>query len=193
MSLLDEFEKLSLPYRLKEVSFPYELKKVNRRGTVNQRPESVAEHVYSSLFLAKHFLPKVPISLNESKVTSMLLYHALPKVMLGDSFILDAAASPESISKSLSILKDKFPGLISKEVYSACEEYFIGNSVEAKFVKAIKALDPIVHSINIDEWKSNGFNESKLRELKEPLFKEFPVLLEFFNDLVKSLVERNLL
>lgn len=63
-------------------------------------------------------------------------------------------------------------------------EYELGESLEARFCKAIDKLEPIHHLHQSDYVISTGFTEGVLREKKEYVIKEFPEMLKMFNGLI---------
>jgi putative hydrolase of HD superfamily len=181
-----DFEQIHLIYKLKEVE---------RKGTVSsKRYESAAEHVYSSLILARYFLKKID-GLDEKRVMDMLLYHDVVEVYAGDTFILDEKllnTKKEREQNASTKLVTNLPSELSVEFKYAFLEFEEGKTKEAKFCKAIDALDPIMHSLHKPaEWKDHGFTERKIRDKKEHLFKEFPIMLDFFNDLIQYLKREN--
>ena len=44
-----------------------------------------------------------------------------------------------------------------------------------------------------EDWIKYHFTESKLRKYKEPILKEFPLLLKFFNNTIKELKKKKIL
>ncbi len=170
----------------------YKLKNVSRRGTVDgTRFESTAEHIYSTLFLALHFLPKIEQQLDESKIIRMILVHDLVEIYAGDTFILDEDHHLTKNDRELHAyekLKKTLPQTHESEYLPLWEEFEAQQTLEAKYVKAIEEIDPMMQSIQRpQEWIKNGFSEEKLRVKKEKSFKEFPILQEFFETLIKHL------
>jgi len=174
----------------------YELKEVERTGLVKERHESTAEHTYSSIALAEYFLKKHP-KLDELRVIKLILYHDFAEIHAGDTFILDDKKRENKIEKedaAMKTLKKELPKETAAEMKTVWKEYKENKTDEAKFARAMDALDPIVHVIHQpEEWKKYGFTEKKLRAYKEPYVKDFPVLLKFFNEMIEELKKRKVI
>lgn len=168
----------------------YELKKVERKGEVNGRYETSAEHTYSCLILARYFLDKIKQPIDHLKVMNMLLFHDVIEIESGDTFNLEhnEENSKEQELKeqeSLHILKDKIPAKISKDFEKLFYEFEEMKTIESKFCKAIDKLDPVLHNLYGKKiWQKNGFNETILRKNKEKYFKEFPEIMEIFEQIL---------
>ena len=67
-------------------------------------------------------------------------------------------------------------------------EFEKGESREAKFAKAIDALDPIIHELDYKEdWE--GWSEEFLKKKKGRFFAEFPCLQRAFEEVLSVLKE----
>ncbi|MFH0797977.1 MAG: HD domain-containing protein [Candidatus Woesearchaeota archaeon] len=183
---MEDIEKLHHLYKLKEI---------NRHGIVKGRRESTAEHVYSCMILAEYFLPKIKQKLDELKIMKMLLFHDIVEIEAGDTFVLDKKAritQQKKEANGFKVLKTKIPKELSKEYHKLWREYEAGKTLEAKFCQAIDKLDPILHHLdNSAPWKKYKFTEQKLREQKERYFKEFPVIMKMFNELIEVANKKN--
>ena len=181
---------------LEKLYTPYKLKRVERQGKVGQRNETTAEHVFSSITLAQYFLKKYP-DINELKVLKLIVYHDYGEIHAGDTGVLNTKERAQKAlleARAFCQLEKELPEEIAKDMKEAWEEYEENKTREAQFVHAIDALDPILHSIyQPEEWKANGFTEKKLRTVKEPRLREFPQLMEFFEELVTELRKRNII
>jgi len=174
----------------------YKLKEVKRTSKVKDRPESTAEHTYSCIMLAQYFIKKYP-KLNEKKIIQMILYHDMGEIYAGDTFILENKKREEKEreeNKAMKKLQKEVPEELAEEMANSWKEYSENKTKEAKFVRAIDALDAIIHVIKQpEEWKKYGFTEKKLRQYKEPFFKEFPIILKFFNKMIEELKEEKII
>ncbi|MBW3020104.1 HD domain-containing protein [Candidatus Woesearchaeota archaeon] len=183
---MNKFERLFIPYKLKEVK---------RRAEVEDRQESTAEHIFSSLILAQYFLKK--IDLDESRVNKLILYHDMVEIYSGDTFILDEEhhkSKKERENKALDRLKQELPEELSKDLEKYWLEYENGETKEARFCMAIDKLDGMYQNIKSPHlWKKWNFTEEKLRSKKEHLFQEFPEMLNFFNELIEYLKEKKVI
>ena len=175
---------------LEELRVPYKLKEVERKGNVQNRLETTAEHTFSSIWLAEYFLKKHP-ELDELKVLKLILYHDFCEIHSGDHFILDKKkwkGKEKLENDAVKKLLKEVPNEMKKDLQEAWEEYSAGKTKEARFAKAIDALDAVIQvSTQPKAWIKYGFTEKKLREYKEPQFKDFPLIMNFFNEIIEEL------
>ncbi|MBW2983236.1 HD domain-containing protein [Candidatus Woesearchaeota archaeon] len=171
------------------------LKEVERYGEVAGRRESAAEHVFSSMVLARLLLPKVSAGLDEHHVLLLLLYHDLVESEAGDVFILDEDESKEAREdEAARAIRDRLPAKVSEEFWSCWREFCGQSSLEARFVKAVDQLDPMFHSLEQPElWARYGFTAEKLRDKKGSYMKAFPELERLFEDLLAYAEERGII
>ncbi len=110
------------------------LKQLPRTGWVRsnvEHPESVAAHSWGMAILALRLAPK---ELDLIKVLSMCLVHDLPEVIVGDLTPYDNTTNKAEMERNA--MKQLAP-----EWLELFEEYEVGESKEAKFVKQIDKLD----------------------------------------------------
>lgn len=181
---------------IEQILIPYKLKKIKRVNTVDKRQESDAEHIYTMLVLFEHFLPMHP-ELDAEKIRLMILYHDLPEVYAGDCDFLDTRGREQKREKEAEAakrLEKELPKTISKKFLTAWEEYEENKTLEARFVHALDALDPLLQAIeNREKIGDRGYTEEKLRERKTKYFDEFPLLKEFFDEAIEALKRNRLM
>ena len=110
------------------------LKQLPRTGWVRsnvEHPESVAAHSWGMAILALRLAPK---ELDLIKVLSMCLVHDLPEIIVGDLTPYDNTTNKAEMERNA--MKQLAP-----EWLELFEEYEVGESKEAKFVKQIDKLD----------------------------------------------------
>lgn len=160
----------------------YGLKKVERANSVSGRKESPAEHIWSCLILADYFMSMVGRKLDRLKVYELLMYHDLVEIETGDVNLLNGEErknKKEKEAKAVMTLKKKIPGVLGDKLNSLFKEYEAGKTKEARFARAVDALDAELHELDYKEdWK--GWTEEFLRRTKGPLFEEFPEIKEAF-------------
>lgn len=165
------------------------LKEVTRANSVKQRKESTAEHVYSCMLLANYFLDLIDQDLDKVKVYEMLMFHDLVEIEVGDIPINkkhNPRLKQNQELQAAQILQNKLPKQQGQKFYSSFLEFEELQTSEAKFVKAIDALDPIIHEMDYKEdWK--GWTKEFLIEKKEKYFEPFPKLKEIFHELLNCL------
>ncbi|MBD3209072.1 HD domain-containing protein [Candidatus Woesearchaeota archaeon] len=176
---------------------PYKAKLVERVGRTGDRHESMAEHVFSSLLLARTLEKRINRKLDVHRAESLILYHDLVEIKSGDAFVLDdeaRAGKVEREKEAVQELAKELPAEIRDEVLSCFGEYVANESWEAKFAHAVDALDPILHSFeDHPAWKKYGFTVAKLREKKLAAIEPFPELVELFEELIRIQEERGVI
>ena len=170
---------------LKQLRYGYGLKQVERSCSVAKRKESAAEHSWSCLILADYFLTK--IKLDRLKVYEMLIYHDLVEIETGDVDILNVEkrySKKEQELKAIKVVEKKVPPLLSLKIKKLFLEFEEQKTKEAKFSKAIDALDAEIHELDYKkDWQ--GWTEAFLRKSKEHLFADFPELRKMFEETTK--------
>ncbi|MEK6846531.1 MAG: HD domain-containing protein [Nanoarchaeota archaeon] len=169
---------------LDKLRYPYRMKSVERSNRVKERRESSAEHTWSCLVLADYFLGKVKQKLDREKVHIMLLYHDLVEIEVGDVNLIDDAGRKDKKEKELAaaeVISQKLPSGLGKKYLLLFQEFEECKTLEAKFCKAIDALDAELHELDYKEdWK--GWTEELLRKKKGSLFEEFPEMKALFEE-----------
>lgn len=183
---------------LKRLQFFYGLKSEIRYGekrTDPNNPESVAEHVYGMHVLFDYFWPleDSEAKWNQVKMRQMINFHDLDEVIVGDVIgYLKTAADKEKEVEAQAQVLDSVPQSMRSTLEVLLEEYETRESVEAKFIKAIDKIEPVVHVYN-----ENGkrlLNEMRTTKeqhdsIKLPYFKPFPVIHRFYDVSINKMVE----
>ncbi len=174
---------------VKRLQFFYGLKREIRYGEERSdmsNPESVAEHVYGMYVLLNYFLPLEDIESNWSRerIEKMILLHDLDEVITGDK--IGYLKTKEDVANEEVALIDVYkaiPESMREESELLLKEYHKRETPEAKFVKAIDKIEPIVHLFN------EGGKELLARmkttyeqnaSIKIQFFEEFPVIMHFY-------------
>lgn len=173
-----EFEKVLEIYRLKSV---------DRTSSVKNRKESSAEHSWSCLILADYFLTRTNSKLDRLKVYELLLWHDVVEIEAGDICLSkedERKNKAECELKAMEKLKHYLPAVLKNKFKSLFLEFEEMKTPEARFAKAIDKLDAEIQEMDYkQDWK--GWTEEFLRKHKEPYFKEFPEILEMFEETTK--------
>ena len=161
----------------------YKLKEVERSAPVGKRQESSAEHSWSCLILADYFMSIMKTKLDKTKVYEMLMYHDIVEIETGDVCVskTEERKNKKQIEiKAMQKLKEDFPEAIKEKVWNLFVEFEEAKTKEAKFAKAIDALDSEIHFLDYKSaWK--GWTPEMVREVKPwNLVKEFPELEEAY-------------
>lgn len=165
------------------------LKSVYRYNSVENRKESSAEHSWSCLILADYFLSIMKAKINRIKVYEILMYHDVIEIEMGDIPLHPNVKKVHNDDSSyINELEKKLPVPLNTKFVELYQEYKEQKTIEAKFAKAIDALDAEIHELDYkNDWK--GWNEEFLIKSKAHLFNEFPEMKKIFNEIVIYLRE----
>lgn len=165
----------------------YKLKRVERANSVEERKESPAEHSWSCLMLADYFLSLGRSRLDKLKIYELLMYHDLVEIETGDINLLDGdkrTNKKEKEFQAMEKIKEKIPAKMKEKFVLLFKEFEEGKTLEARFAKAIDALDAEIHEMDYKEdWK--GWTEEFLRKSKEKYFEGFPEIKKMFEETIK--------
>jgi len=164
------------------------LKTVYRATNLDDRHESTADHTYSCLLLADLFLKEHP-KINKLKVYELLMYHDVVEIESGDTDITldsDKEEQKKREREGFLRLKDKIPKQLKEKYVEIYKDFEEGKSVEARFARAIDYFEPIINELDHkNHW--DGWSEEDLRRRKQKKFKEFPIIMSAFEDIIKYL------
>lgn len=128
-----------------------------KRGVSADLCESVAEHTLGvallALFLADTYFPELDLL----KILKMALIHDLGEVYTGDltpDDPIDSQEKYQSEVQSVYKILDKFPN--GRHFIKLWEEYEVGTSPEAKFVRQIDRLEM---GLQAGVYEHQGFNQ----------------------------------
>ena len=167
------------------------LKSVYRFAKVGNRNESSAEHSWGALMLADFYLTKMEqngssVKLDRLRVYELIMYHDVVEIEAGDTPMgpnIDRAGKNKLENDAADLLTKKLPNIIADKYLKLFFEFQNQKTVEARFAKAIEAMEADIHELDYKEdWK--GWTEEFLKHEKEHLFGEFPELKKSFEELV---------
>lgn len=147
------------------------LKDVVRAGWVRNdvnNPESVASHSWGMAILALKLTPK---ELDLSKVLSLCLVHDIPEVRVGDLTPHDDCSTKSE--DELQAMRELAP-----EWLSLFQEYELGESDEAKFVKQLDKLDMGLQAMIYESKQGLDLSEFKTSALSKISNLELSSLIE---------------
>lgn len=174
------------------LKFLIDFQKVERRIHVpgSEKWENDAEHSYQMALLAWYLINTNNYDLDLEKVILLCLAHDLVEAYAGDSFFYDDKARETKKEREAQALKK-----IRKEYNSFTQlhqiivEYEKGSSKEAKFVRAVDKLIPVLN-IYIDggrSWKEAGVSLENILSKKDAPLMASPELAHIWEDLKKIL------
>jgi len=171
----------------------YHLKNINRECSVGLRKESSAEHSWSCLILADYFLTIIKNNhLDRLKVYELLMYHDVVEIEAGDIPIHHEEKrknKQELELKAAQKLKEDFPDKIKEKFIALFIEFEDQKTREARFAKAIDALDSLMHELDYKkDWQ--GWSEEQVRRYHGAYVKLFPELAESFDKMLNFCKEQ---
>lgn len=155
---------------IKQIEFISELEKLKliyRQNSVlgQERQENSAEHSWHIALMA--IILKDSINFNDIdifKVVKMLLIHDIIEIDAGDNFQLDDSEKEQIQEKEIKGAKRIFgllPSNQSKEFNDLWNEFEKEETKEAKFAKALDALQPVINHYLTGKENTNPHNLTK--------------------------------
>lgn len=195
---LESFDEETVLRETEKLLYLYTLKHVIRYGQTRDESdytESVAEHVFGMHILADYFRPLEDPNavLTMERVYQLITWHELDEIETGD--IPSVRKTDEDriqAARMLDISLNRLPSLLNNSVRNVSAEYENQSSPEAKYVKAIDKLEPLIHSYHPlgkgTQHQLKLTTESSVR-IKEPYIKDFP-FIKVFSDTLHSVMDR---
>lgn len=167
-------------------------KSVYRRNSVGDRKESCAEHTWSALVLADMFLTHNTHNLDTLRVYELLLYHDAVEIITGDT-PLHPDVPPEDKTQAEALaaqeLARHIPQSLKHKYLALHNEYAKQRTPEARFAKAVDALDALILALDHPE-DFEGYTKEFFLEKKGPVFEEFPEIKDVFYDVLTYIDEQ---
>ncbi len=187
--ILADVAKLQYLYKLKEVT-RYDLPR-----SVEDSTESVAEHLYGMQLLAQYFLPLEDIhkELNRARIYELITVHDLDEIETGDyiSYIKTAVHRLESEAAIPKVLFH-LPEHIKEGVSALVFEYEAQNTPEARFVKALDKIEPLLQVYNEKGrlvMKRNKCTKEDSLRVKIAYIENFPFIKTFALTIHQELID----
>ncbi len=162
------------------------LKSIYRHCSVGDRKESTAEHTWSCLMLADFFLGLDDHGLDRLKVYELLMYHDVVEIEAGDTPLhpnMSSEGKKEREEKAASKLTLSLPEHQAEKFRELFDEFEAQETKEARFAKAIDALEAGIHELDYKEdWKE--WTKEFLVQKKSALFDDFPEIKKVFEEIV---------
>lgn len=189
-----------LPGQLRFVGDIDRLKSVLRQTYLmnGARRENSAEHSWhlAMMVLLLHGYSREKV--NVLKCVKMALIHDIPEILAGDVFIYDARARRGYLGRELASARKLFgrlPRMQAREFLSLWKECETGESPEARLVRAVDRLEPLMcnYATRGRAWKAHGVRASQVRELNMPRMKAVPEIGKFVDGLIADAVRKGFL
>lgn len=196
-----KLEKLTPEFILSEVKklqYLYGLKHEIRYG--QSRPEgdlteSVAEHIYGMHLLAHYFLPLEDPNgqWDRLRIFNMITTHDLDELETGDtiSWLKTPAMYAAEEAAALQVV-ERAPANLQRFIMDSHTEYNTRTTVEAKFVKAIDAFEPLVQvysPFGRGVMQLNKPTPENNRSIKDPHIIHFKVMWQYYEVLHQALID----
>jgi putative hydrolase of HD superfamily len=194
---------MNFEHLLKQVAFIHEIDKVKyilRKTKLfkSERNENDAEHSWHLAIMAIILAEYANEPVDILKVVKMLLIHDVVEIDAGDIFLYDTTINHTNTEAELKAAKRIF-GLLPDEqaadLMAIWEEFESGETMEAKFARAMDRLEPLLQNISNDggTWKEFGVSYEKVLEKKSVIQKGSDQLWEFARELINESVKNGIL
>ncbi len=183
---------------VRKIQYLYGLKREIRYGqsrTENDITESVAEHLYGMHLLAHYFLPLENPSgdWDRLKILTMITLHDFDEIETGDT--IGYLKTPEMYAAERiaqeTVIK-KSPTHLQPHFRDHLDEYEAQTSTEARFVKAIDRLEPLLQTYSPFGKEIFAKNKTKLehsQKIKDAYIKPFPVMYTYYQTLEQTMAD----
>jgi putative hydrolase of HD superfamily len=190
--------KMNFEHLLKQVAFIHEIDKVKyilRKTKLfnSERNENDAEHSWHlavmAIILAEYANEPVDIL----KVVKMLLIHDVVEIDAGDIFLYDTTIShtnTEAEQKAAERIFGLLPPEQAVNLVAIWKEFELGETMEAKFARAMDRLEPLLQNISNGggTWKEFDVRYEKVLEKKDIIAKGSEHLWAFAKELIDESV-----
>lgn len=186
----------------KQVQFINELEKlktVKRRNLTldNKRPENSAEHSWHLAMMVPILAPYSKTKIDQLKVIKMLLVHDLGEIYDGDTWLYSSAGKEETQQRELAAFKQlisSLPFSQQSELMALFTEFEAQETDDAKFAKAIDAIQPLLNHLHVSDENENpdAIKASMVRERKAFVKDYAPELWAMVEETIAESVKKGL-
>jgi 5'-deoxynucleotidase YfbR-like HD superfamily hydrolase len=170
------------------LQYLYRLQRVIRSGltrTETVQTESVADHLYGMGVLVSYFakLEDLEDKLAMATVARLITWHDIGEIVTGDVIgFLKTASDRQYETSALAEVIAQSPILLQTEIATTIQEYKAQETLEARFVKAVDKIDPVIYFFNDNGKKVFTVSPATKAQhcaIKEPYIKDFPYISRF--------------
>lgn len=196
---ISEFTEEKVISEAEKILYIYTLKHVIRYGQTREDldyTESVGEHIFGMHVLVDYFRPleDPERKLDMEKIYQLITWHELDEIETGD---IPANHKTEAdrayATKIIPDIVKKVPESLQNIAQTMSDEYEEVSSPEAKYVKAIDKIEPLIHSFDprgVEVQHELNHTVEKSMNVKEKHIKDFPYIKHFSDTLHKVMEER---
>ncbi|SDT66351.1 putative hydrolases of HD superfamily [Mucilaginibacter mallensis] len=194
---------MNFEHLLKQVAFIHEIDKVKyilRKTKLfnSERNENDAEHSWHLAVMAIILAEYANEPVDVLKVVKMLLIHDVVEIDAGDIFLYDTNISHTNTAaeqKAAERIFGLLPTEQAEELIAIWEEFESGETMEAKFARAMDRLEPLLQNISNKggTWKEFDVRYEKVLEKKGVIAKGSEHLWAFAKELIDESVKNGIL
>ncbi|WP_183575842.1 HD domain-containing protein [Mucilaginibacter sp. X5P1] len=194
---------MNFEHLLKQVAFIHEIDKVKyilRKTKLfnSERNENDAEHSWHLAVMAIILAEYANEPVDVLKVVKMLLIHDVVEIDAGDIFLYDTTFSHTNTAaeqKAAERIFGLLPTEQAEELIAIWEEFESGETMEAKFARAMDRLEPLLQNISNKggTWKEFDVRYEKVLEKKCVIAKGSEHLWAFAKELIDESVKNGIL
>jgi putative hydrolase of HD superfamily len=195
--------KMNFEHLLKQVAFIHEIDKVKyilRKTKLfnSERNENDAEHSWHLAIMAIILAEYANEPVDILKVVKMLLIHDVVEIDAGDIFLYDTTIShtnTEAEQKAAERIFGLLPAEQAADLVAVWEEFESGETMEAKFARAMDRLEPLLQNISNGggTWKEFDVRYEMVLEKKSVIAKGSEHLWAFAKELIDESVRNGIL
>ena len=167
-----------------------DLQKTKRYGNYPPFWESTSEHTFKVVLIADYFYHQLHLDLDYQKCIELALYHDFGEMDMEEDIDI-AAATKTDKKKAKEKIETTTIARLSKIYYRLIanyfEEYELGESREAKFIKACDKIDGLIHPLTVD---AEIMNHEIYATFADKAFINFPELMPFYREIKDVMHQR---
>jgi putative hydrolase of HD superfamily len=157
------------------------LKLTNRKTYVygGDRVENSAEHSWQLAMACWSISKSFDLGLSEERLIKLALVHDLGEIDAGDTFLYAKERSQAEYAERLCVNRlAGHPGNSIGDLTELWEEQEVGDSKEAKLLKAVDRLLPFLHNIASDgrTWREMNIKRSQVENAHAFIADDFPAI-----------------
>ncbi len=191
---------MSLERLTKQIEFIKEIDKVKyiQRKTKlfnSNRTENDAEHSWHLAMMVLVLSEYANESIDLLKVVKMVLIHDIVEIDAGDVFLYDTQKNHDNTAEELKAAKRIFgilPSDQTKPLINLWEEFEAGETVEAKFARAIDRFEPILQNTtnNGGTWKEYQIEFDRAYQKSKVIDKGAKIIWDYTENLMQKSKEK---
>jgi len=155
------------------------------------RKESAAEHSWRLALMSFAVAEELQLDVDVTKAMKLALIHGLVEAEIGniDAVLIGRTITKEEKERAERQAMEKIKGLLSgvlgDEVFALREEYVACVTLEAKYIKALKRIETVLHIVEVGVYDDYAF----LATYADKDVQNFPALLPLLQDIKRKLKE----